>query len=234
MTAMQTIRRPATLGAALVLLIAAALTPFDAEAQVHTAGHTLVWEKITDGPGRFLNYDGAQDFSYHHRDWPIGLLFYRDASIRKVKDQLDLSSGGSPMHEGVRYTRTSSRRFDADSGRKTSCGDPSKDTLAHYRVYAPDPAGDVAERLYDERYGFFVVGSAHFDHGKTECGDSRRWHGFSEEAEYRIGSIADNVSGWSLRRNYIKLHNQEDFRKDTRSPTHYWKNDGRATAVRVP
>jgi hypothetical protein len=150
-----------------------------------------------------------------------------------VKSTLGLSYTlpGSKEHEGYKRNRNAPERFDTDGGRKTKCGKDNTDI--HYRVYAPGSKDTSQERLFDPRWGYYVVASTHYDHGEATCPDKTKWFGYSERAEFRLLDAA-NQYNLSYRQDVIQTHNKEGLHRDTKDKEHIWENDGKASAIRIP
>ena len=217
---------------ALALIVAPAIVVTSSSGDVDPA-HKVRYERLSSSGTRFYNYDGStRTRRAADRDWPIDFIFYRGASISKVKDlmrDIELVVPGGSMYEGYRYSYGSPRRFDSDRGVKDVCDLSYNDE--HIRVYA----SVGSDRFYDDRYGFFVVGSSHQDHADG-CGDpDSQYFGYSEFVEERIvDELRDEHPELRITSDHIPFNNQEDLRFDARDPRHVWLNDGRATAVRVP
>lgn len=219
--------------ATLVVLIAAAAilggaAVLASRATGHTAAHHVVWDKLTNdvNAARFGSYDGNQTTSRHARDWPITLIFYRNAWVDKVKDAMGYPGTGSTEWEAYRLSYYDHRRFDHDGGRKAYC-DRGRDT--HFRTYAPHLSDDKStESLWDPRYGYYVVGSTHYDHG--ECDGSPHWYGLSEQAEIQV-VVDARARGLTVHQDYFDTNNREPERHEG---NHYWQNDGLASAIKIP
>ena len=142
---------------ALALIVGPAIVVTSSSGDVDPA-HKVRYERLSSSGTRFYNYDGStRTRRAADRDWPIDFIFYRGASISKVKDlmrDIELVVPGGSMYEGYRYSYGSPRRFDSDRGLKDVCDLSYNDE--HIRAYA----SVGSDRFYDDRYGFFVVGSA--------------------------------------------------------------------------
>jgi hypothetical protein len=200
----------------------------------YTAAHSMIWDKLTNDvrAGRFLNYDGDKNTSRHDRDWPITLIFYRNAWIDKVKKVMDYGGGGDPEYEFYKRSRNVTRHWDVDGGKKKHCIHGS-DT--HYRVYAPSGSSQD-EHLWDPVWGYYVASSTHYDHG--ECASvSQRWFGLSERAEFQVIADARDIvyEGHHLviRQDFFDTNNREPYRKETHETLHRWENDGQASAIKI-
>ena len=73
--------------------------------------HKVRYERLSSGATRFSNYDGStRTRRAADRDWPIDFIFYRGASISKVKDLMRTSSSWSRAARCTRGTVTSMAR----------------------------------------------------------------------------------------------------------------------------
>ncbi len=201
------------------------------------SGKPIRYGHLSATGGLYYNYDGNAHKDRNGRDWPIGMIFYRNASYEKVRNIFDgdgFTRKGGTQWLGYKSNPGAERRFDGDKGRKTACDAHGADD--HYRQYSPSNA----DRFYDPDYGFFVVASAHEDHddGGGDCSQAKRkFFGFSEDVEERLHDLA-SAHGYAVKERYIGLGNKEVFRAEarrgSRAPEHYWLNDGKATMIRVP
>src|SRR3954470_15793173 len=100
----------------------------------YAAHHSMIWDNLTNvvGTYRFLNYDGARNTSRHQRDFPITIVFYRNASMYKARAAVAYPGHGSIKWEPYKPSRNAGRRIQRDAGRKSSCRG-GRDT--HFRVY---------------------------------------------------------------------------------------------------
>lgn len=219
------------LAGSIAVLASLLATAAPAAAHTPTPGQ-YGWKRLTAGGDYFLNYDGARTLSRHARDWPVGLIFYDDASVNRVKTfygNRGFTREGGYMYMGYvdgdlrGPARSAWQFFDRDKGKKTVCTRGLND---HFRVYGPSGT----DRFNDPRYGYFVVASAHIDHGDGDgaCA-GERWFGLSESVENRLADIAD-VS-YSVYRDAKPLNNYERYRPEG---NHFWSNGGRATTIRMP
>jgi hypothetical protein len=207
------------LAALAVLLpaeIAAAATPSQA----------IRFIRLSSGGDYFLNYDGDKNLSVFDRDWGVSMIFYEDASVNRVKGFYDEDRGynrrGGRKWEPYRYN--SRVRMDGDKGKKNDCN--SGHTNNHFRVY-----GGYNDRLYDPRWGYYVVATTHVDHGDGggACEASDDYFGFSENVEHDLAVIANNA--FTVTEDYKNLRNAESLRLED---DHWWQSDGRATIVLMP
>lgn len=197
-------------------------------------------KSLSQGGPLFWNYDGARNLSVHQRDFPVDLVFTDNASVKRVGDLFrprGFTHPGSNEYEP--YGPQGRPRFDRSRGNKTDC-DSASHYDQHFRYYAPggDQGHPELERFKDAKYGYVVVGSAHVDHGPTECGAGREYFGFSETVEDHLGQLA-RYDGYAVSFDAFHLGNQEGrsgrARKEkTRSEDHYWQSDGKATKIRLP
>ncbi len=205
-----------------------AILAMSPQSLAHRAAHRPMFVSV-NGPSDYLNYDGDNaNLSRNTRDWPLTLIFYRNAAVNKVGDALaarGYKNFGSPAYEPYHSGSGAHTRYDTSKGRKTDCDSHNNDY--HYRFYAP---GNT-DRFYDLKYGYVVVASTHIDH--NECTSGPKRYGRSEEVEQRIANDAEAI-GWSVRRNHSALLNREPLRRDRNDPGHVWENNGIATDVRVP
>lgn len=176
----------------------------------------------------FYNYDfNGEVASAGNVDWAISLVFYNNAEIDKVKNALNpylpYSNNGEKdavVNDGGGY------RYDGDRGRKVSpC--PPTGWFQHYRVYA-----DGDDRLYNLDYGYWIIGSTHFDYND---GCSGAQHGYSETAEDWVAYWSGLVWPGRVFGDYGYLYNYEGYRVETsEGRPHIWENNGYATYVSVP
>lgn len=198
-----------------------------------TTSQEVQYRSLVSGSNAFLNYDGgANTMSRSSRDWPIGLIFYNNAEIDRVKAFFQTAGfrrAGGIKYEGYKQAGRGRRRFDSDRGRKTECDEHSIDY--HYRVYGPGSS----DRFYEPGpWGYYVVASAHIDRFDG-CGDERQaaYFGYSERVEGFIADVA-RLGGWGVQEDRVNLGNYERLRHDREDRAHRWENDGRATTIRVP
>jgi hypothetical protein len=180
-----------------------------------------------NGNRQFWNFDfQSQSTSSSNTDWPVNLIFANHGNINRVKT--DLSSkydqGGlcaDPMYNRVGQN-FDAMVWDSDQGRKYTCC-PITGGTSHFRIYAPPNASP--EAIYSTAYGYYVVGTSHRD--VRECGSSPQ-HGWSEDAEYEIGTDAHNIAGYGISRNLIGLNN--GF-VSMWIGNHYYQSNGWATRL---
>jgi hypothetical protein len=213
----------------LVLTAIAAIATGVVRTADHTANgaSTSRLSKVTVHEDSFWNYDFTTNRVHANRvDWPIGLVFFGNATINKVKDILgnEYDRSGSAMwgriNDGPRW------RWDTDKGRKTTAcpGLPTQPSWArHYRVYA-----DGDDRLYNPSWGFYVIGSTHYD--VRECAVSGKQFGWSESAEDWV-VWRWSVNGYWAQNDWTGISNHEPLRVEG---NHVWSNNGRASRLHTP
>lgn len=232
--------------AAAVLMVSAAALIGSASSAMAAANaspsHRVQYERLSAGGSQFFNYDGdrvrqpnngvaGQPYATN-RDWPVTMIFADNASINKIKNRLDLLGyprAGGAQYEGYKVSSNGFRHFDSDKGKKDSCNSSADDS--HIRLYG----NSETDRFYDPRYGYFVVGTTHRDHGDG-CGGAgvTPYFGYSEMIEEHFADVFDNA-GLSVWNDYVPLDNREfPQRYDVHAPDHVWSNDGNATVVRIP
>ncbi len=213
------------------LLTVAALIAFVAIAAVKLTDDTAQGastsrlSKLAFYGDQFWNYDFTiRRVRAHKVDWPISLVFYGNASINKVKGFLDneYDETGSPMN--ARLNDGGRWRWDTDNGRKTTkcpglLSQPS--SARHYRIYA-----DPDDRLYNSAWGFYVIGSTHYD--IRECGRGATF-GWSETSEGWVTWRWRANGGWA-QNDWRYFSNPEPVRVEG---NHIWQNDGYASRLHV-
>lgn len=175
-----------------------------------------------DFEGTSISYDPSTG-KYTNVDWPLDLLFWNNAFIDGVKNDLRSAydTPGSAEHESMnnRYNSTG-WVWDQDGGMKAGwaiCVGSDN----HYRIYAP-PSMDA---MYNPTWGFYVVGSTHKDHNEG-CGFDSYDH--SEAVEYDIYQKMNHVSPYdSASYDSIYFGNAQH---DTQG-NHTFDSDGYATSV---
>jgi hypothetical protein len=155
---------------------------------------------------RFRNWDfhcGNADscITRTNVDWPMVLLFYNNAEINKVKDNIL-----APRYDqgatcaSAQYARvndgSNSWRWDDDSGKKTTCcpgafGQP--DTADHIRFYSNGRV--TRDRMYNSSWGYWILASTHQDHNEPQCTSNPAWFGYTETAEDNVFSYWTNNLG---------------------------------------
>jgi hypothetical protein len=180
-----------------------------------------------NGNRQFYNWDfNGQNTG--NPDWPVTLLFTNNANVNHVKDgplggKYDQgASCASPMNMPV-GPNFNAMIWDEDSGKKTTCC-PVTGGATHFRVYADH--NDSPHRLYTPDLGYYVPATSHRD--VRECGSGTE-HGWSEDAEWEIGTDSWNV-GWAVYRNSRALDNSV---VTSWIGSYYYQNNGWATEVIV-
>lgn len=193
------------------------------------------------GDDWYYNYDfGSAAYNRSNVDWAISMLFTNQAEVDRVKDMYwgttfdnsRMYAGLSDGTNGGPYGGKVGGNWDQDNGTK------NPDFLAncalagdfkHMRLYADSPsAGD--DHLYNTIYGFYVIGSTHWD--LAECSVSAV-SGWSEDAEAKMAQRARDNGANGVWEDEIWLSNYETPRYDG-GGQHFWNNDGWATLVNVP
>lgn len=173
----------------------------------------------------FLNYDvNGKDHSRHNVDWPVDLIFWNKSSLDNIKTILALRfpGWGADMSEYV--NNGYGWLWDENKGLKTSIWTPVGDAY-HFRVYGSPFTG----RMFNIRWGFYNIATAHIDHNERLPG---AWSGNSEKAESVIAANwSQSVGGRSVFRNWVPMDNYEEPHAED---DHHWRNDGKATKLRVP
>lgn len=210
---------------------------------------------------KFMVYDfSSRSAERTNVDWGIDLIFTGAASIDKVKQVLAFYFpddpglfGKSPQFAHL-YPGGQLRAqwadpewtWDDDTGLKTRlCGLDREGTVAyHMRSYAPTyPHADVAhDSMYNQRFQYYVIASAHEDHNECKWQGGTPWFGMSEFVENGIAGALRGAPGvrgvWEDR---IWLANREGYvnrggawvpapRKDG---SHTWLNNGWATRIEL-
>lgn len=209
---------------------------------------------LVDGD-RFDKYDTnwditCCDFHNNNVDWPTNLIFYENADVPWVKyaidywNSADVSITGSTKAMYIKETDKYKpgllvpgewKDWDLDGGRKQHpaglCGGFIQAT--HYRLYADESQWSY-DQLYNDVWGFYVVGTSHIDQNDG-CPDAE--FGWNNAAEHRTFLWADNVPTWWGVENYLNLSNKENARDDNGGSHHWLNNNGNcgcATAIYVP
>lgn len=168
----------------------------------------------------FRNYDFLSDTaSSTNVDWPVTMVFYNNADVNKVKNIFF----GSTLLAELMYENLNDGAgwvWDTDRGTR---GDSSwySDRWLHMRVYA-----DSDDRMYNLDWGYYVLGTTHYDHKSVP----HQWSGYSETAEEEFASKARN-KGYTVFEDWSNFYNNEPYRNEN---NHIWSNNEYATAVNVP
>jgi hypothetical protein len=161
----------------------------------------------SDGSEKFWNSDLMYDYTGSPIDHAVTMLFYDNAEVDKIKD--DIYWGPAPLHY-IRYVRLSDDsytggnwEFDQDKGTRET-GIAAK----HMRLFAPYPE----DKFYDTDLGFFVVGTTHWDYSSNT----------EEDAENAMCDIAID-KGYTVYEDY-NWFDTDDF----------GSNNGYASFVEIP
>lgn len=164
-------------------------------------------------------------------DWPVSLLFWNDADVNKVKDLLGEIGLDKRILNSTKYLWLNEffpgldDVVDADSGVKRGVC-PFSTTQEHVRVYAPPDF----DSFFNVSWGFFVLGSTHID--KDECIPGSKMFGWSEDAEDYVSTfIVGEVGFGNVAPDWASFFNETAY---VQVMNHVLKNNGKATAVRVP
>ncbi len=168
----------------------------------------------------FYNYDFlSRTASSTNVDWPVTMLFYNNADVNKVKNIFD---GGIPG--GYMYLKLNDGAgwvWDRDTGTGTKhVSSVYDDRWLHMRIYA-----DSDDRMYNLNWGYYVLGTTHYDEAWSES-----WSGYSEDAEEEYADEASS-SGYTVYEDWSYWYNPEPYRNES---NHIWSNNGYTTAVNVP
>lgn len=178
---------------------------------------------VNVGGDYIYNYDfESPSASSSNVDWPVTMMFTGNANINKVKNIYWGTALGANMYG--RVNDGAGWVWDNDRGTK-SLGAYS---TCHMRLYA-----DSDDRLYNLTWGYFVIGTSHYD--IREIFPDRRF-GWSEDAATELSNLAeDHWSVWFVEWNSINMYNYEPGRWEYEggSPRHYWQNNGYATQVQL-
>ncbi|AKG39443.1 hypothetical protein MA03_07830 [Infirmifilum uzonense] len=171
----------------------------------------------------FYNYDfTSTSVSSTNVDWPVGLLFYGNADVNKVKNiYWGVTIFANPMY--FYMNDGSGWIWDEDRGTKGVVFSSYLNSWVylHMRVYAPNPP----DYAYNSYWGKYVLATAHYDQYPLET-----WSGYSEYAEKDLASIASN-KGYATFQDWAYFYNTEPYRVEG---NHIWLNNGYATAIYVP
>jgi hypothetical protein len=172
----------------------------------------------------FYNYDflNQNNTNADNVDWALSMLFYDNATVTKVKGiYWGSTSWGSAMHG--RINDGGGWLWSSDKGTKE--GPLCASSVRHMRLYA-----NGNNRSYNSNWGYYVLGSTHYD--LDECIPWNSRFGWSETAEAWLAQIARD-KGYTVFQNWNNWHNAEPERWEA-DGKHFWQNNGMATAVRVP
>jgi hypothetical protein len=186
-------------------------------------------------------------------DMPVNLIWWNNATVNKAKLALALQGfaegcdwhnipfgtchaqnaaesnqmrlqDGNPAQDPAGRQATHAVVWDDDRGAVQ--GFPCHGTRHHYRVYAPAPGTGGEDRMYNLRWGYYVVSSSHIDHNDT-C--PRKWSGQNEDAERYIANKAA-AAGLSVERNVVPMRNAHDPRPRARKR---FQSNGLATKIKL-
>ncbi|NIQ82617.1 MAG: hypothetical protein GTN93_31975 [Anaerolineae bacterium] len=172
---------------------------------------------------RFWNYDfNSKTVSSTNVDWPLGVLYWNNAEVDKVKG---IYGSWFPYGGGAKYLRLkdgTSYVWDQDGGRKNNPCPIWQQSARHIRIYA-----DSDDRLYNVSWGYYVLASSHKDWQECWAGSQFGW---SEESEGIFVAFAQS-RGYAAAHDWGNFFNYEAPRWEG---NHYWDNNGYASAVNVP
>jgi hypothetical protein len=190
---------------------------------------------------RFYNWDfhcgnATTCISRTNVDWPLTTLFYNNAEINLVKDNYlaGVYRYGNTC-ASAQYTSMNDGQganWDTDGGRKTICCPGSYDTAFHFRIYSAGTQYGNHDRMYNTKWGFWIVASTHTDRNEPLCfpfygvGAS---YGNNDKAQaflYDIWVRVLHKVGFS---NYYDFYNAQsaDF------GNHHLRSDGLADLLKV-
>jgi hypothetical protein len=220
-------RRLARATAAVVLfaLVGAVATPGAGPASAKTSRGQCYYFQFDNV--LFHNYDYVGESAYCNAvDWATSVVFYNQADIDYVKSILgDLGyedNSTNSMHMPTKDVSTGVV-WDSDAGKKEIACPAVGLEARHYRIYAP-PATDY---MYTLNWGYFVVGSTHWD--ANECPSIGTRHYDSEEVEQHIVQTMDGAGYWVYPELY-DFQNWEPYRVEGNSE---WNNSGYASFIGI-
>lgn len=224
------------LGAAMVMLIVAKGAT-GATACNNARAHPCALSQIQSRDTAFLNYDFTEeDHSRHKVDWPVDLVFWNLSSVARIRRvlQYDFPAEGDAMYGYVNNAH--GWRWNSNKGLKTHWLEPFGDAY-HFRIYSPprfaphsDDRQPARERMFNYRWGFYNIATAHIDHDEGFFG---QWSGNSEKAEKTIARVwgLRTAGNGSVARDWIPMDN---FEEPHTEGDHHWRNNGMASKLRVP
>lgn len=171
----------------------------------------------------FYNYDfvNSESSSWDNVDWTANLFFYDNADKEKVWDLLyGYSPWASTMY--MLLDNGGGDIWDADYGTKQWAS-----TTPHVRVYSDYDWESELYRSYNTEWGYYVVGTSHWDHNEWWFGT---WYGESERTEEDAARISRD-KGKAVSEDSWDWGNEEPG--DRREGSHRWNNSGWATTVDV-
>jgi hypothetical protein len=195
--------------------------------------NTSAYTILAVNEDRFRNWDfhcGNADscITRTNVDWPMVLLFYNNAEINKVKDNIlaPRYDQGSTC-ASAQYARVndggSNWRWDEDSGKKTTCcpGAPFQpDTAGHIRFYSNGRV--TRDRMYNSAWGYWILASDHQDHNEPQCTDNPAWFGYTETEEANVYNYWVNDLGRPATHNQQFWYNQQNDDQGS----HYVRSNG--------
>lgn len=194
----------------------------------------------------YVNEDGFRNWDFHcgnsstcisrtNVDWPVTLLFYNNAEINKVKDNIlepRYDWGGTCA--SAQYARLSDGagfHWDGDQGKKTTCcpgsGWPNPSTADHIRFYSAGSA--THDRMYNTAWGYWIKASTHQDHNEPQCTTAPSWFGYTERAEGNLFAYWTNNlgrPGWRDQQYWYNTQNNDQG-------NHYVRSNGYASVFWV-
>ena len=214
------IKRAIFFGTTIAALLALSLTPVLA----NTATHFKLKHVDEDS---FYNYDFCnENAAYNNVDWAVDMIFWDNADVDKVKN-IYWGCAGAAVWKHFKLDDGGSWEWDKDRGTKHLDGH-----YLHMRVYAPHPGGyephPELDRFYNDTWGYYVLGTCHWDEFPEIPGVS--WHGYSESAEGEFCEIAEDA-GYTVDEDAYDMENYEASRWEG---TSFWNNGGHASKVQVP
>ncbi|MHB8378033.1 MAG: hypothetical protein ACYDEB_13935, partial [Dehalococcoidia bacterium] len=136
----------------------------------------------------------------------------------------------------------SSGQWDEDAGTKdpdwtAGCASNVDTRFRHMRLYATNPSLGGNDHLYNINFGFYVIGSTHYDYGECPFSSVPRTSGWSEDAEAEMVQWASDHAAQDhlsvcpgATCSGISLNNAEPLRFEG---NHVWQSDGYASMVYV-
>lgn len=191
------------------------------------------------GDDRFYNYDFGSVSAYQGNiDWPVGLVFWNNASVSRVKSLLNSpydQTGGEQraalVDQGYPWV------WDGDAGRKTTKfpGLPGQpDNARHYRIYADAPLGQTGgvaygdDRIYNLYWSYWVFGTTHWDYAEFSPTDPH-WFGNSENAEDWL-VYEWYAKGYAYTADWNNMYNYEPYEVQG---DHIYDNNGFASFMYI-
>lgn len=187
---------------------------------------------VVDGSDRFSNYDletmvsPANLSEPGNADWAIDYIFWNNAEIDKVKNQLSGFNSDAGLMVAEQQDGAAVA-WDEDRGKKNptgSCATGDGPSDYHMRFYA-DPNDD---RMYSPSWGYWIFASAHKDLNENCYNESFGYGESSAEPGfvYVFSLVYSNTCS-----DCVNLYNPKNY---TEGGNHVWDNDGLASASYVP